>query len=76
MTLVRPKAILTFSVAILLVAASITSSDATAYPKRLNPPQSEPSNYDPDYNGKRDWDSSCFRFTGLPAQCACSSHGG
>ncbi len=76
MTLFRPNAILTFSATVLLLAASATSSDARPSPQRMNPPQSEPSNYDPEYNSTRDWDSSCFRGTGLPEQYACSPHGG
>ncbi len=82
MSLVHHKSILTFLAAILLVASSITSSGAKPYPKRPphpkrpHPPQSEPYNYDLDYNTLRDWDSSCFRSTGLPAQYACSSRGG
>ena len=76
MSLFHPKALLTYSAAVLLLAATATSSEARPSPHRLNPPQSEPSNYDPEYNSARDWDSSCFRSTGLPEQYACSPHGG
>ncbi len=70
------KAILTLSTTILLAAAVTAPSDARPYARWQKPPQSEPYNYDPDYNAARDWDNSCFRSTGRPAQYACSSHGG
>ncbi len=75
MILVRPKAILTLSATVLIAAASIAPSDARPA-RQAAPLQSESSNYDLDYKRTRDWDSSCFRSTGLPEQYACSSHGG
>ena len=74
MTFVRPKALLTFSAAILLVALSATSSDARLHAQRLSPTQNESLYYHSDPNSLRD--SSCFsRSVGLPDQYACSSHG-
>ena len=72
MTFVRPKALLSFSATLLLVAASATSSDARPQVKRLSPIQSESVYYHSDSNGMRD--SSCF--SGLPAMYACSANGG
>ena len=72
MTFVRPKALLTFSATILLVALSATSSDARPHAQRLSPTQNQSVYYHPDSNSMRD--SSCF--SGLPEIYACSSHGG
>ena len=75
MTFVRPKALLTFSATILLVALSATSSDARPHAQRLSPNQNESVYYHLDPNSLRD--SSCFsRSTGLPASYACSANGG
>ena len=75
MTFVRPKALLTFSATILLVALSATSSDARPHSQRLSPTQNESLYFHSDPNSLRD--SSCFsRSVGLPDQYACSSHGG
>ena len=68
------KTFLTFSVSMLLVAASLTSSDARQHANRQAPTQSE---YSYRSDTTRDRDSSCFgRSTGLPDQYACSSQGG
>ena len=72
MTSIRPKTILTISAIILLVTASVTSSDARPHAKRLSPNQKE-SVY---YNSTPTQDNSCFYSTGLPEIYACSSHGG
>jgi hypothetical protein len=73
MSLNLSKTILTFSVSMLLVAASLTPSDARSHAKRQAPTQSEPSSY----NQERGGDSSCFsRATGLPTEYACSANGG
>ena len=70
------KTFLTFSASMLLVAASVTSSDARPHGTRLTRTQSESTYYHSDYNGTRDRDSSCFRSTGLPDLYACSANGG
>jgi hypothetical protein len=67
------KAFLTVLTVVLLVAASITPSDARSHHKRSNPPQSEPYYHHLNYNiDARDRDNSCFR--SLPAQFACSTN--
>ena len=76
MSLNLSKTFLTFSVSMLLVAASLTSSDARQHANRQASTQSK-SSYDRSDNTTRDRDSSCFsRSTGLPDQYACSAHGG
>jgi len=70
------KTFLTFSASMLLVAASVTSSDARLHGTRPNPIQSESTYYHSDYKTSRDGDSSCFRSTGLPDMYACAAHGG
>ena len=70
MSLNLSKTFLTFSVSMLLVAASLTPSDARSHAKRQAPTQSEPSSY----NQERGGDSSCFH--GVPALYACSANGG
>jgi hypothetical protein len=72
MTFVRPKALLSFSATLLLVALSATSSDARTHAQRLSPTQNQSAYYHSDSNGMRD--SSCF--SGLPEIYACSSNGG
>ena len=72
MTFVHPKALLTFSATLLLVALSATSSDARPHAQRLSPTQNEFVYYHSESNSMRD--SSCF--SGLPEIYACSSHGG
>jgi hypothetical protein len=67
------KTVFTFSVSVLLVAASLTPSDARSHTKREAPPQSEPSNYLWDFDSARDRDSSCAS-AGLRNEC--STHGG
>jgi len=70
------KTFLTFSASMLLVAASVMSSDARPHGTRLTPTPSESTYYHSNYNTARDGDSSCFRSTGLPAMYACSANGG
>ncbi len=70
------KTLLTFSAGMLLVAASVTSSDARLRGNRLTPTLSESTYYHSDYNSARDWDTCCFRSTGLPCLYACSTQGG
>jgi hypothetical protein len=72
MTFVRPKALLSFSATLLLVALSATSSDARTHAQRLTPTQNQSVYYHSDSNGMRD--SSCF--SGLPEIYACSANGG
>jgi hypothetical protein len=76
MTLALFKTSFTFSATVLLVAASVTSSDARPHAKLLNPPQSAPFYDQANSDSRRDWDSSCFRSTGLPAMYACAGNGG
>ena len=76
MSLNLSKTFLTFSASLLLVAASVMSSDARPHGTRLTPTQSESTYYHSNYNATHDGDSSCFRSTGLPDMYACSSHGG
>ena len=71
MTFVRPKALLTFSATVLLVALSATSSDARPHAQRLSPAQKESVYYHSDSNSMRD--SSCF--TSVPVY-GCSANGG
>ncbi len=72
MTFDRSKGFLTVLTAVLLVAASITPSDARSHHRRSHPPQSEPYYYHTDYDiAARDRDNSCFH--SLPAQFACST---
>ncbi len=75
MTLNLSKTLLPFSAVVWLVAASVTSSDARPHAKLMDPRQSYPF-YDQHWDPRRDWDGSCFRFTGLPAMYACSGNGG
>ena len=65
-----------FSASALLVAASVTSSDARHQTQRVPSDQQEPTYYHWESTSPRDWDSSCFRSSGLPQMYACSSHGG
>ena len=76
MTLNFSKTFVTFSATVLLTAASAVPSDARPHVKRLSPTQSENVYERTDSETKRDWDSSCFRSTGLPAMYACSANGG
>jgi hypothetical protein len=76
MTLNFFRRLSTLSATVLLVAASVTSSDARPHAKPLSPPQSEPFYDKANSDSRRDWDSSCFRSTGLPAMYACSGNGG
>ena len=68
------KTFLAFSAIMLLVAASVTSSDARPHGTRLNPTRSESTYYPSD--NTRNGDNSCFRSTGLPDMYACSANGG
>lgn len=76
------KAFLTFSVSALLVAASVTASDARSHSKRQAPPEdvSTYSNWERgaqwEYTSPNKGDNSCFRSLGLPEMYACSPHGG
>ncbi len=45
------KTFLTFSVSMLLVAASVTASDARSHAKREAPTQSQPTTYDQEHSG-------------------------
>ncbi len=76
MSLNLTKTFLTFSATVLLVAASVMSSDARPQGTRMAPVHSQATYYHSDYNAVRDGDSSCFRSTGLPDLYACSSQGG
>ena len=67
------KTVLTFSVSMLLVAASLTSSDARSHAKRQAPTQSQSSYYRWNYDTTRDRDVSCSD-AGLRNEC--STHGG
>lgn len=78
MTYVRLNMILAFSSAVLLVATSVTSSDARPHANRASPTQSDSVyyNHNPRNNTSPIRDNSCFSSTGLPEMYACSSHGG
>jgi hypothetical protein len=67
------KTFVMLSASMLIVAASVTSSDARTHGKRLT--QSGSVYYHSD-NTVRDGDNSCLRSTGLPAMYACSANGG
>jgi len=69
------KKLLAFSAAALLVAASVSSSEARQHARQPSP-FSEADTYRADYSGFGR-DSSCFsRSTGLSDLYACGSHGG
>ncbi len=71
------RSFLTVIGAALLVLSYVTISDARPHAKWLGPTQSGADYNRSDYDSSRDGDSSCFsRYTGLPDQYACSSHGG
>lgn len=70
------KVFMTFSASALLVAASVTSSDARHQTRRFTSDQNEPTYYHYESESPRDGDNSCFRSSGLPEMYACSSHGG
>lgn len=76
MALNLSKTLLTLSAGMLLVAASVTASDAKPHGSRLAPNQSASTYYHSDYTSARARDNSCFGSTGLPEMYACSSHGG
>ena len=76
MSLNLSKTFWTFSASMLLVAVSMTSSDARPHATRPTTTQMEPTYYHSDYNSARNGDSSCFRSAGLPAMYACSPSGG
>ena len=73
MRLNLPKTALTFSLSALLVAASLTSSDARSHAKQQVQPQGDPSFYRGDYDTTRGQDNSCAS-AGLRNEC--STHGG
>ena len=70
------KVFMMFSASALLVAASVTSSDARHRTQRPPSDQTEPTYYQWESTTPRDWDSSCFRSSGLPEMYACDPHGG
>ena len=73
MSLNLSKTFLTFSVSMLLVAASLTPSDADRMPNGKLQLKASPPPTIRNVAGI----SSCFsRSTGIPDQYACSSHGG
>ncbi len=76
MSLNLSKTFFALSAGMLLLASSVTSSDARPQASQLTSPQSELTYYHSDYNSARDRDNSCFRSTGLPDMYACSAHGG
>jgi hypothetical protein len=78
MTYVRLNMILTLASAILLVAASVTPSDARPHANREGPTQTDSVyfNRNPSDSTSPIRDNSCFTSTGLPEMYACSSHGG
>ena len=78
MTRVRPNTILMLSATVLLIAGSVTSSDAKPHANRVSPTQGESIyyNYNPNDNSSPIRDNSCFSSTGLPEMYACPSHGG
>ncbi len=69
------KTLFTLSAGVLLVASSVTSSDAKPHGNQLTP-QSELTYYHSDYNSPRDQDNSGFLSSGPPEIYACSSSGG
>jgi hypothetical protein len=76
MTLNHSTTFLTLLATVLLVAASVTSSDARPHGNRLSPTRSEILYYYSDSDTRRDRDGSCHsRSTGLPDQYSCSAGG-
>ena len=70
------KTFVTISGGILLTLSCVATSDARPHDNREGPTQSEPSNYNPDYNSQtntRNWDNSCLH--SVPAMYWCSSNG-
>jgi hypothetical protein len=67
------KTFLTISAGILLTLSCVATSDARPNANREGPTQSEPSNYNPDYDSQtntRNWDNSCLH--SVPAVYWCS----
>ena len=57
------KTFVTISAGILLTLSCVATSDARLHANREGQTQSEPSNYNPDYNSQtntRNWDNSCL----------------
>ena len=57
------KTFVTISGGILLALSCVATSDARLHANREGQTQSEPSNYNPDYNSQtntRNWDNSCL----------------
>ena len=70
------KTFVTISGGILLALSCVATSDARPRANGEAPTQSEPSDYNPDYDGKRNtrnWDNSCLH--SVPAMYWCSSNG-
>jgi hypothetical protein len=70
------KIFVTISGGILLTLSYIATSEAAPQANREGQIQSEPSNYNPDYDSQRNtrnWDNSCLHF--VPAKDWCSSSG-
>src|SRR5271165_1415621 len=60
---INMKTFVTISGGILLTLSCVATSDARPHDNREGPTQSEPSNYNPDYNSQtntRNWDNSCL----------------
>ena len=63
------KTFVTISAGVLLALSCVATSDARLHPNREGQTQSEPSNYNPDYNSQtntRNWDNSCLH-------CGCGA---
>ena len=57
------KTFVTISAGVLLALSCVATSDARLHANREGQTQSEPSNYNPDYNSQtntRNWDNSCL----------------
>ena len=70
------KTFVTIAAGVLLALSCVTASDARPHAHGQGQTQSEPSDYNPDYDSKRptrNWDNSCLH--SAPATFWCSSNG-
>ncbi len=74
MSLNLTKTLLSITAGMLLVTATVTSSDARMHGKRHTATQREYVYYHLDANNEGRRDNSCFHLAGLPEMYSCSGN--